>query len=125
MITDIRKKVFTEVAHMAYTGEGYEATNELPYTIVPGDRSLHRESVFLERVIAGERVRLAMGLGLRSVDGRYLVSEGMGCPGGCVAGPGTILPVDKATKFVDKYSREAASPSPTNSPYRHVGEKLD
>ena len=77
MITDIRKKVFTEVARMAYAGQGYECANDLPYKIVPGDRPLHRESVFLERAIAGERVRLAMGLGLRPADGRHLVTEGM------------------------------------------------
>ena len=77
LITDIRKKVFTEVARMAYAGNGYEAANDLPYTIVPGDRPLHRESVFLERAIAGERVRLAMGLSLRPVDARHLVTEGM------------------------------------------------
>ena len=77
LITDIRKKVFTEVARMAYNGQGYEAANDLPYIIVPGDRPLHRESVFLERAIAGERVRLAMGLSLRPADGRHLVTEGM------------------------------------------------
>ena len=77
LITDIRKKVFTEVARMAYSGKGYECANDLPYTIVPGDRPLHRESVFLERAIAGERVRLAMGLSLRPSDGRHLVTEGM------------------------------------------------
>ena len=77
LITDIRKNVFTEVARMAYAGNGIEAANELPYKIVPGDRPLHRESVFLERAIAGERVRLAMGLSLRPVDGRHLVTEGM------------------------------------------------
>ena len=77
LITDIRKKVFTEVARMAYAGKGYEGVDELPYKIVPGDRPLHRESVFLERAIAGERVRLAMGLSLRPSDGRHLVSEGM------------------------------------------------
>ena len=77
LITDIRKSVFTEVARMAYSGKGYEAANDLPYVIVPGDRPLHRESVFLERAIAGERVRLAMGLSLRPSDGRHLVTEGM------------------------------------------------
>ena len=77
LITDIRRKVFTEVARMAYAGNGYEAADELPYKIVPGDRPLHRESVFLERAIAGERVRLAMGLSLRPADGRHLVTEGM------------------------------------------------
>ncbi len=77
LISDIRKKVFTEVARMAYAGRGYEGVEDLPYKIVPGDRPLHRESIFLERAIAGERVRLAMGLGLRPVQGRHLVSEGM------------------------------------------------
>ena len=77
LITDIRKKVFTEVARMAYEGGDYTRAEELPYKIVPGDRPLHRESVFLERAIAGERVRLAMGLSLRPADGRHLVTEGM------------------------------------------------
>ncbi len=77
LITDIRKNVFTEVARMAYAGNGYEGVEDLPYKIVSGDRPLHRESIFLERAIAGERVRLAMGLGLRPVQGRHLVSEGM------------------------------------------------
>ena len=54
----------------------------------------------------------------------YLL-EGMACPGGCVAGAGTILPIDKAQKFVEKYSKEAASASPLESPYRHAGETLD
>ncbi len=77
LITDIRKKVFTEVARMAYAGKGYEGVEELPYKIVPGDQPMHRESIFLERAIAGERVRVAMGLGLRPAQGRHLVSEGM------------------------------------------------
>ena len=77
LITDIRKKVFTEVARMAYEGNGIEAANELPYKIVPGDRPLHRESVFLERAIAKERVRLAMGLSPLPVDSRHLITEGM------------------------------------------------
>jgi len=77
LITDIRKKVFTEVARMAYSGRGYEGVDELPYVIVPGDQPLHRESVFLERAIASERVRLAMGLGIRPIQTRHLLTEGM------------------------------------------------
>ena len=77
LITDIRKKVFTEVARMAYAGDDYTKAEDLPYVIVPGDQPLHRESVFLERAIAGERVRLAMGLPVRSVQTRSLLTEGM------------------------------------------------
>ena len=77
LITDIRKKVFTEVARMAYAGGDYSHAEDLPYKIVPGDQPLHRESVFLERAIAGERVRLAMGLGVRPIQTRSLMTDGM------------------------------------------------
>ena len=77
LITDIRKKVFCEVARMAYAGGDYSKAEDLPYIIVPGDQPLHRESVFLERAIAGERVRLAMGLSIRPVQTRSLMTEGM------------------------------------------------
>ena len=77
LITDIRKSVFTEVARLAYSGNGYEGVDELPYIIVPGDQPMHRESVFLERAIASERVRLAMGLGIRPIQTRHLMTEGM------------------------------------------------
>ena len=77
LITDIRKKVFTEVARMAYSGQDYTKAEDLPFLIVPGDQPLHRESIFLERAIAGERVRLAMGLSVRSVQTRSLITEGM------------------------------------------------
>lgn len=77
LITDIRKSVFTEVARMAYSGGDYTQAEDLPYKIVPGDQPLHRESIFLERAIAGERVRLAMGLGIRPIQTRTLMTEGM------------------------------------------------
>ena len=77
LITDIRKNVFTEVARMAYAGGDYSQAEDLPYKIVPGDQPLHRESVFLERAIAGERVRLAMGLSIRPIQTRHLMTEGM------------------------------------------------
>ena len=68
-VTTIRKKVFTEVARLAYDGD-LERMEDLPYVIVPGEEAKYRESIFLERAIAGERVRLAMGLPLRPVDQR-------------------------------------------------------
>ena len=37
-VTSIRKKVFTEVARMAYDG-AYDRMEALPYAIVPGDTS--------------------------------------------------------------------------------------
>ena len=35
--------------------------NRLPYEILPGDLDRRRDTIFLERAIVGERIRLAMG----------------------------------------------------------------
>ena len=51
--------------------------------------------------------------------------EGMACPGGCVAGAGTLLPVDLAAKVVGRYQNEADSTSPLESAYRDKGHTLD
>lgn len=94
-LTDIRRKVFCEVAKIAYAqgeaakvaeGEAQKAAvlddaarqmAELPYKIVPGDVATYRESVFHERAIVSERVRLAMGLPLQGVDRPISIADGL------------------------------------------------
>ena len=77
-VTDIRRKVFTEVARLAYEGGDYSAKiGDLPYKIVPGSEAVYRESIFLERAIVEERLRLAIGLPLRPIDEHKSVSEGI------------------------------------------------
>lgn len=76
-VTDMRRKVFTEVARLAYEGGDYSRMEDLPYKIVPGDIAIHRESIFLERAIVEERLRLAMGLPLRPVSEHAPVSKGV------------------------------------------------
>ena len=46
----------------------------------------------------------------------YLL-EGMACPGGCVAGAGTITPVRESTMNVEKFKKEAVEVSSTASPF--------
>ena len=76
-VTDMRRKVFTEVARLAYEGGDYSRMEDLPYKICPGDTAQHRESIFLERAIVEERLRLAMGLPLRNVSEHAPVSRGV------------------------------------------------
>ncbi|MCD8049506.1 MAG: 4Fe-4S dicluster domain-containing protein [Clostridia bacterium] len=64
-IRRLRKRVFTEVAKLAYSGESINKIEEIPYIICPGDFPTYRDSVHLERAIASEQVRLALGLSLR------------------------------------------------------------
>ena len=54
----------------------------------------------------------------------YLL-EGMACPGGCVAGAGTLLPVELAANVVGRYQKEADTESPLDSPYRNQAEELE
>ena len=85
-LTDIRRHVFAEVAkicYMAGSNPGWNSEEldmrfeELPYEIIPGDIATHRESVFLERAIIEERIRLAMGMDLQGVDKPQRVSDGL------------------------------------------------
>ena len=76
-VADIRRRVFAEVAKLAYEGGDYTRIEKLPYEIIPGEIGRQRESVFLERAIVGERIRLAMGLPLRPVTEHSLLSDGV------------------------------------------------
>ena len=57
-VNKIRRQVFTEVAKLAYEGGDYKRIEDLPYKIIPGEIASYRDSVFLERAIVGERLRL-------------------------------------------------------------------
>ncbi len=86
-LTAIRRRVFTEVARIAYASakdlpgeekpEAVSQLRQLPYDIIPGDVATYRESVFLERAIVQERIRLAMGLPLQNLDKPESVTHGI------------------------------------------------
>ena len=54
----------------------------------------------------------------------YLL-EGMACPGGCVAGAGTIRPVKETAASVERFKQEAPEMSCTTSPYLQRLEEVE
>ena len=77
-VTEIRRKVFMEVARLAYEGGDYaKKIEQLPFKILPGEQATYRESIFLERAIIGERLRLAIGLPVRNASESAPVSDGI------------------------------------------------
>ena len=61
-----RRRVFKEVANLAYTSKDLiNDVEALPYKIIDYDEPEFRESVYRERAIIRERIRLAMGMSLR------------------------------------------------------------
>ncbi|HPS75994.1 MAG TPA: 4Fe-4S dicluster domain-containing protein [Oscillospiraceae bacterium] len=76
--TRIRHQVFTEIARMAYEGGDFAKTlEELPYKIIPGEIATYRDSIFVERAVVGERLRLALGMPLRSFSEYSKLSDGI------------------------------------------------
>ena len=78
-VTDLRRQVFCAIASMAYSDDkDYKSRLEkIPYEILPGTLAKYRESIFLERAIIEERLRLGMGLPLRDVTDYTTVSDGV------------------------------------------------
>ena len=78
VVTDLRRKVFTEVARVAYESDNPTGElEEIPYRITPNEVPVYRESIYRERQIASERVRLAMGLSLRPSNKPVSITSGM------------------------------------------------
>ncbi|MCR4676166.1 MAG: 4Fe-4S dicluster domain-containing protein [Sphaerochaetaceae bacterium] len=77
-VNDIRKRVYAEIAKLSYDYKDGDLSKlpSIPYKIIPGEVSIYRDSVFLERAIVRERMRLAMGLSVRSATDQGAVNEG-------------------------------------------------
>ena len=77
-VNDIRKRVYAEVARLSYDYKDGDLSQmeQIPYRIIPGEVTVYRDSVFLERAIVKERMRLSMGLPLRSPTEHAPVSTG-------------------------------------------------
>lgn len=64
-----RRRVFKEVANLAYNSTNLKDDMEaLPYKIADYDESIYWESVYRDRAVIRERLRLAMGMSLRPED---------------------------------------------------------
>ena len=81
----------------------------------------------IERLDPGREVKVVSAEGLDNCRkmltlakaGKYdgYLLEGMACPGGCVAGAGTIQPVAKSAAAVSKYSAQADRQNALDSDY--------
>ena len=78
-IRKIRREVFREIAAVAFESDQdhFKAEIEaIPYRIVQ-ERAQYRDSIYRERAVASERVRLAMGMSLRPENKAVHITAGM------------------------------------------------
>ena len=90
---------------------------------------------YIKEIRPGTEVKLEFGDGLRECRKMLLMAkagkrdgyllEGMACPGGCVAGAGTIQPVKQSAVSVEKFKNDAAEMSCTVSPHLHRLEEVE
>ena len=74
----MRRRIFKEVANLAYNSQNLKDDMEaLPYKIIDYDEPAYRESIYRERAIVRERLRLAMGLSLRPENAPSHLTQGL------------------------------------------------
>jgi [FeFe] hydrogenase (group B1/B3) len=81
---------------------------------------IHEQNADIEvKTARAEGLRDCRKLMLLAKAGKYngYLLEGMACPGGCVAGAGTIQPVRQSVGSVNKFKDAAQQQSCTTSPY--------
>ena len=79
-VTKIRREIFADVAKFAYERDTDQTDMNgfynIPFEISPGDNPQYRDSVFVERAVARERVRLAMGMDIRERNQHVDLADG-------------------------------------------------
>lgn len=72
-----RRQVFAEIAKLAYEDGNVHDLRQSIFRILPGEFSEHRDNIFHERAIIGERLRLALGLPARSAKELTALEDGI------------------------------------------------
>ena len=76
-VRNVRRRIFKEIAKFGYEQRNLQDLEDLPYEIVPGEVAKYRDSIYRERAIVGERLRLAMGMSLNSADKPTRITKGI------------------------------------------------
>ena len=98
-------------------GRGFAASGGVANAVVEAVRHI-APSVPL-KTAAADGLRECRKMLMLAKAGKYngYLLEGMGCPGGCVAGAGTIASVREGTMSVGRFQSQATEESTTASPY--------
>ncbi|RDU24263.1 4Fe-4S dicluster domain-containing protein [Anaerosacchariphilus polymeriproducens] len=77
-VSRLRRKVFEEVARVAFDSENIHSDIQaIPFKIIQNEIPKFRESIYHEREIISERVRLTMGMSLRPEDKPVHLTSGL------------------------------------------------
>ncbi|MDO5037156.1 MAG: 4Fe-4S dicluster domain-containing protein [Tissierellia bacterium] len=75
-VVNLRRRVYAEVARVAYSDTPIEELETAAYRLYPGHQGLDPAKIFRERAIAEEMIRLALGLSVREFNEYKPVIDG-------------------------------------------------
>ncbi|NLN84129.1 MAG: 4Fe-4S binding protein [Firmicutes bacterium] len=76
-LVNIRRQVFAKIAQIAFEEGSLSDLERASFEILPGEVARYRDSIFRERAIVVERLRLSLGLEVRRPSEYHLVSDGL------------------------------------------------
>ncbi len=79
-VKKVRHEIFKEVAKVAFEADADKVNDEIeaiPYRITPTEVPKYRASIYQERAVVSEKVRLAMGMSLRPADKPVHITSGL------------------------------------------------
>lgn len=76
-IIKLRRSIFSEIARVAYEDEDLRMLEKSVYRILPGEVGHFKDSVFKERAIVGQRLRMGLGLNHHRASEMRSITEGI------------------------------------------------
>ena len=106
-------------------GRGFAVSGGVAEAVVEVIKHIEPDREVLTEAATGLRdCRKLLSMAKAGKRNGYLL-EGMACPGGCVAGAGTIRPIREATNSVQRFKDAAADTSCTSSPYLPILKEVE
>ena len=106
-------------------GRGFAVSGGVAQAVVHAVRRIDPEREV--KVVNAEGLQNCKKMLQMAKAGKYngYLLEGMACPGGCVAGAGTLQPVKKAAVALEKMKEEASFTEASDSKYQSRLESLE
>lgn len=109
----------TERDHSSRAGRIYARTGGVSEAVRSTVAQLRPDRVIPVRAVQADGVKACRELieAIKKGEQKANFFEGMGCPGGCVGGPKTLVEQDTGTANVEQYGEQAQYKTPLENPY--------
>ena len=106
-----------ELCHASAAGRGFAVSGGVAQAVAEKIRQWYPDKEV--KIAAAETLADCKKMLLKARAGQYngYLLEGMGCPGGCIGGAGTIADPNRTMGALNKYKNTAAFEDPEESPY--------